>query len=289
MAKPAVVCTAEDYSGVMATNLESCFHLSQLAHPLLRNSAVAGGASIVHISSIASFQGYPGVVLYSMAKGGMNQLTRSLAAEWARDKIRVNCVAPDLVMTDMTKEALAQASARGSGGVCVVWDCSSAGAWVPWRTPNLPSQVQPAGPVVACAGGLEKHSAARRGSCPHASSNEGSEPSRSSMRRARASSKFSPWLGLGRRSASYWRWSVPNWSATKSKLPKQKLWSGWKADPARGAMGNSSEPLCSCATPMLLKIFRRQGDEYFVSDIVVGFACRRRNLVAEAWCLSTNH
>ena len=40
-------------------------------------------------------------------------------------------------------------------------------------------------------------------------SNEGSEPSRSSMRRARASSKFSPWLGLGRRSASYWRWSVP--------------------------------------------------------------------------------
>jgi len=34
----------------------------------------------------------------------MNQLTRSLAAEWARDKIRVNCVAPGLVMTDMTKE-----------------------------------------------------------------------------------------------------------------------------------------------------------------------------------------
>jgi len=43
-----------------------------------------------------------------------------------------------------------------------------------------------------------------------------------------------------------------SWSATKSKLPKQKLWSGWKAggvhDPARGAMGNSSEPLCSCAS-----------------------------------------
>ena len=102
-------------------------------------------------------------------------------------------------------------------------------------------------------------------------SNEGSEPSRSSMRRARASSKFSPWLGLGRRSASYWRWSVPSWSATKSKLPKQKLWSGWKAggvhDPARGARF-----VLALATPMLLKIFRRQGDEYFVSDIVVGFA-----------------
>ena len=67
--KPAVECTAEDYSGLMVTNLESCFHLSQLAHPLLRNSAIASGGSIVHISSIASFQGYPGVVLYSMAKG----------------------------------------------------------------------------------------------------------------------------------------------------------------------------------------------------------------------------
>ncbi|XP_039777871.1 noroxomaritidine/norcraugsodine reductase-like isoform X3 [Panicum virgatum] len=105
MGKPAVECTAEDYSGVMATNLESCFHLSQLAHPLLRNSAIAGGGSIVHISSIASYLGFPGVVLYSMAKaGGMNQLTRSLAAEWARDRIRVNCVAPGLVMTNMTKE-----------------------------------------------------------------------------------------------------------------------------------------------------------------------------------------
>ena len=69
MAKPAVECTAEDYSGLMATNLESCFHLSQLAHPLLLNSAIASGGSIVHISSIASYLGFPGVVLYSMAKG----------------------------------------------------------------------------------------------------------------------------------------------------------------------------------------------------------------------------
>jgi len=106
VAKPAVECTAEDYSSLMATNLESCFHLSQLAHPLLRNSAIAGGGSIVHISSIASYLAYPGVVLYSMAKGGMNQLTRSLAAEWARDRIRVNCVAPGLVMTDMMTKAL---------------------------------------------------------------------------------------------------------------------------------------------------------------------------------------
>jgi short-subunit dehydrogenase len=38
--------------------------------------------------------------------GGLNQLTRNLAAKWARDKIRVNCVAPGVIMTDMAKEVL---------------------------------------------------------------------------------------------------------------------------------------------------------------------------------------
>ena len=41
-----------------------------------------------------------------MHAGGVNQLTRSLAVEWARDKIRVNCVAPGVIMTDMAKEVL---------------------------------------------------------------------------------------------------------------------------------------------------------------------------------------
>jgi Tropinone reductase 1 len=69
MFKPATECTAEEYSRMMSTNLESCFHLSQLAHPLLRNASVTGGGSIVHISSLAGCLGIPGVVLYSTAKG----------------------------------------------------------------------------------------------------------------------------------------------------------------------------------------------------------------------------
>nr|CAB3490465.1 unnamed protein product [Digitaria exilis] len=67
--KPAVECTGEDYSRLMATNLESCFHLSQLAYPLLRNASISGGGSIVNISSTAGCLGCPGVVVYCIAKG----------------------------------------------------------------------------------------------------------------------------------------------------------------------------------------------------------------------------
>ncbi|CAN6373327.1 unnamed protein product [Urochloa humidicola] len=67
--KAAAECAAEDYSCVMATNLESSFHLSQLAHPLLLNASLAGGGSVIHISSIASCLGYPGLVLYCISKG----------------------------------------------------------------------------------------------------------------------------------------------------------------------------------------------------------------------------
>jgi Tropinone reductase 1 len=69
LAKAAVECTAEDYSSVLGTNLESSFHVSQLAHPLLLNASLAGGGSVVNISSIASCRGFPGLVLYSMSKG----------------------------------------------------------------------------------------------------------------------------------------------------------------------------------------------------------------------------
>jgi Tropinone reductase 1 len=67
--KPPAEYTAEDYSHIMATNLESCFYLSQLAHPLLRNASVASGASVIHISSVASFLAFPQEALYSVTKG----------------------------------------------------------------------------------------------------------------------------------------------------------------------------------------------------------------------------
>nr|WGU11347.1 noroxomaritidine/norcraugsodine reductase 1 [Crinum x powellii] len=101
--KPVVDCTAADYSFVMATNLESAFHFCQLAHPLLKTS---GNGNIVNISSIAGIQGRDELALYAASKGAMNQLTRNLACEWAKDHIRTNCVAPGYIRTQMAQSVM---------------------------------------------------------------------------------------------------------------------------------------------------------------------------------------
>ena len=64
--KPAVDYSAEDSSFIFSTNIESAFHLSQLAHPLLKAS---GSGSVVFISSIAGLIGANNVSLYAASKG----------------------------------------------------------------------------------------------------------------------------------------------------------------------------------------------------------------------------
>ncbi|XP_014497086.1 tropinone reductase homolog At5g06060-like [Vigna radiata var. radiata] len=96
--KNIVDYTVEDVSTIMATNFESVFHLTQLAHPLLKQS---GCGSIVFISSIAGAKAIPGLSAYAAAKGAMNQFTRSVASEWAKDNIRANAVAPGPIWTPL--------------------------------------------------------------------------------------------------------------------------------------------------------------------------------------------
>ncbi|MCL7022762.1 hypothetical protein MKW94_025782 [Papaver nudicaule] len=88
--------TAEDHSNIMATTFDSSFHFSTLAHPLLKAS---GSGNIVFISSVAGVVALPMLSNYSACKGAINQLTKSFACEWAKDKIRVNSVAPWVIRT----------------------------------------------------------------------------------------------------------------------------------------------------------------------------------------------
>ncbi|KAG5009845.1 hypothetical protein JHK87_018360 [Glycine soja] len=87
--------TSEDVATLMGTNFESCFHLCQLAHPLLKAS---GYGRIVFISSIAGLKAFPICSVYAASKGALNQFTKNIALEWAKDNIRANTVAPELLI-----------------------------------------------------------------------------------------------------------------------------------------------------------------------------------------------
>ncbi|KAK7262504.1 hypothetical protein RJT34_30078 [Clitoria ternatea] len=89
--------TGEDLKFLFNTNVESAYHICQLAHPLLKASEAG---NIIFISSIAGVVSLNvGSVPYSATKGAINQLTKNLACEWAKDKIRSNCVAPGPIKT----------------------------------------------------------------------------------------------------------------------------------------------------------------------------------------------
>ncbi|KAI5321896.1 hypothetical protein L3X38_030968 [Prunus dulcis] len=94
--KPTTEYTAEDYTFLMSTNLESAYHLCQLAHPLLKAS---GAGNIVFLSSVAGVVSLEVGTIYSATKGAMNQLAKNLACEWAKDNIRTNSVAPWFIKT----------------------------------------------------------------------------------------------------------------------------------------------------------------------------------------------
>ena len=97
--QPALTFTPEDFDRLMGVNLKSAFFASQAAALIMK---AQGGGAILNVTSIASEVALPNIALYAMSKGGLRQLTRVLALEWAKDGIRVNAVAPGRFWTAMT-------------------------------------------------------------------------------------------------------------------------------------------------------------------------------------------
>jgi 2-dehydro-3-deoxy-D-gluconate 5-dehydrogenase len=97
---PAAEYPAEYWDELIAVNLTAVFQLSQLAGRQMLDRGAGG--KIVNIASLLSFQGGILVPAYAAAKGGVAQLTKALANEWACKRINVNAIAPGYMATDNT-------------------------------------------------------------------------------------------------------------------------------------------------------------------------------------------
>ena len=100
-AKPRRIIPSTEWHSVLNINLTSLFVCCQAAYPHLR----ARGGKIINIGSMMSIFGASFAAPYGASKGGVVQLTKSLAAAWAGDNIQVNAVLPGWIDTELTKGA----------------------------------------------------------------------------------------------------------------------------------------------------------------------------------------
>jgi len=96
---------ASEYELVMQTNLHAVFDLCQQCYPLLKKSKQA---SVVNISSVAGYIHIKSGVVYGMTKAAAIQLTKNLAVEWSKDRIRVNAIAPWYIRTPLVEGVLSR-------------------------------------------------------------------------------------------------------------------------------------------------------------------------------------
>jgi 2-deoxy-D-gluconate 3-dehydrogenase len=103
--KPPETYAVEEWQAVLATNLTGAFVCSQAAYPAMK---AQGGGKIINIGSMMSIFGGAYAAPYSTSKGGLVQMTKSLATAWAKDNIQVNAVLPGWIDTELTRDARAQ-------------------------------------------------------------------------------------------------------------------------------------------------------------------------------------
>ena len=105
---PVQALALQDWNSVIATNLTSAFLCAQAAYPAMKRQ---GRGKIINIGSMMSIFGASYAPAYAASKGGIVQLTKSLAASWAADNIQANAILPGWIDTDMTRKAREQVHA----------------------------------------------------------------------------------------------------------------------------------------------------------------------------------
>jgi NAD(P)-dependent dehydrogenase (short-subunit alcohol dehydrogenase family) len=133
----------QDLAQVMAVNFEAAFMLTK---GFRQRGCHTDGASVVYLSSVVAVRGQAGRAAYAASKGALESMTRSLARELARDRIRVNAVAAGLVqtamatglasvVTDEQAQVIAQAYPLGIGtpqdvALAVAFLLAGTGRWI---------------------------------------------------------------------------------------------------------------------------------------------------------------
>ncbi len=104
--KPADQASLLEWNSVVDTNLTSAFLCARAAYPhLKRPKSASAGGKIVNIGSMTSIFGASFAPAYSASKGGVVQLTKSIASAWAVDNIQANAILPGWIDTELTQRA----------------------------------------------------------------------------------------------------------------------------------------------------------------------------------------
>lgn len=125
--KPALEATDEEFVNIMRTNVDSCWFLSKSFYPFLAKGSCP---CIVNVSSVAGVGSTGSGGIYAMSKAAVVQLTKTLACEWAKAGVRVNCVAPWITKTPMI--------AAAEKDLCMIDKASS---WTPLGRPAEPEEI----------------------------------------------------------------------------------------------------------------------------------------------------
>jgi NAD(P)-dependent dehydrogenase (short-subunit alcohol dehydrogenase family) len=108
-AKQIYKAELDEWQTVMDINLRAPWYLSKLVHPHMK---ARGGGAIVNVSSTSGLHHDIGLGVYGISKAGVVMLTEVCAKEWARDGIRVNCIAPGIIKTQLASSIIDYLSSR---------------------------------------------------------------------------------------------------------------------------------------------------------------------------------